>query len=157
MRADLNGHAARNFAHRGETGQASVWELNRLVGDSDHAVVHKSLRELRLRSEVKVRDQDLASLEERVLLRQRLLHLDDHIRLLEDAPMVIKDFSACFTVLLVSDSAPKACARLDQDPVAALCKLFDAGRDHRDAVFAVHNLFWNADYHNRCTSRPFVQ
>src|SRR5262249_28512204 len=77
-------HAAGDLAHRRQQRQRTA-DLQRLVGEALRLALQHRVGELAVGGEVEVREQQLPLLDQRVLLRQRLLDLDDHLRLAVDA------------------------------------------------------------------------
>ena len=84
VRADLDRHAARDFAHRREQRQRAVRRRDRFVRDAGRTRFHERLGLLRIRREVQVGVEDLALAQHRAFLRLRLLDLHDHVAGRED-------------------------------------------------------------------------
>ena len=82
--AFLRSHASGDLRHGRQQGQASVGGLHGLVRDRLHLAIGEEPGELRVRRQVEVGEQHLATAEPLVLLRLRFLHLHDHVGLGED-------------------------------------------------------------------------
>ena len=145
-RALLHRQAAGHLAHRGEQGQRAVGALHRLVGDRDDARGLERPRQLGRGGQVQVGEEELARAHARVLLRQRLLHLEDQLGL---APHLLdrRERRSLARVLLVADAAAEPGAALDDHAVLALDEGAGAGRGQRHALLAGLDLARHPDDH----------
>jgi hypothetical protein len=84
VRAFLNRHPTRDFAHRGEKGKRAVWGGDGLVCDPGNTAGDERLGQLLNRREVEVGEEDLSLAKLRHFRGERLLHLYDHFRFRED-------------------------------------------------------------------------
>jgi hypothetical protein len=84
VRAGLSGEAAGDLAHRSQQRERMVVRLHSLVGDAGRAALGERAGEVGVRGQVEVREQHLAFAEERVLGLERLLHLEQELRVLPD-------------------------------------------------------------------------
>ncbi len=117
-RAGLHRHAAGHLAHRREEGQRAL-RLERLVGDGVGAGLHEGFGQLAGRGEVEIGENDLAALDHRPLLRERLLDLHDHVGLRPDVGRVRADLRPSRLKRRVGDAGLDAGVRLDDHLVAA--------------------------------------
>ena len=87
-----------------------------------------------IRGKVKISEEHFAGLEPRALRRQRLLHLDDHLRVVKHLVRGAHDGGPGGRVLLVhsADAAPGA--GLHDHLMAVRRELTDVGRHQPDAV-----------------------
>jgi hypothetical protein len=147
-RPDLDRHAAGHLAHRAEQGEASVVELDGLVGDRGHPLLEEDLGQLGVDAgEVEVGVDDLPVLHPRVLGRDGLLHLDDHLRALPHLVRRGDELRARPGVVVIGKARPDAGARLDEDLVASIDERLHRARDHADPVLANLDLLGDADDH----------
>jgi hypothetical protein len=84
VRTDLHRHSAGDLTHRREQRQRAVRRGNRLVRDASGARLDQCLGLLRIWREMQVGVEHLALVQLRALLRLRLLHLHDHLGLVEN-------------------------------------------------------------------------
>ena len=96
MSADLDRHASSDFAHRLEQRQRAVPRRHRFIGDAGCARLHQAFRLRLVGGEVQVGEEDVPRLEQRDLLRLRLLDLHDHVGRLEHRSGIGKDFAPAF-------------------------------------------------------------
>src|SRR5439155_15103062 len=134
---DLDRHPAGDLAHRLEQRQLAVVGLDRLVGDGGDLPLQKGLGQGLVGGEVEVRVDGLAFLHQTVFGRDRLLHLDDHVRPRPDVGGFVDDLPAHRLVRAVRNPAADACVLLDQDRVAATGELFHAAWHQADSIFAL--------------------
>ena len=79
VRARLDRHAPRHFAHRRQQRQAAARIGDRLIGDADRAGIQQPVRLLRIGREMQIGEKRLARAQPLDLDRLRLLHLHDHV------------------------------------------------------------------------------
>jgi hypothetical protein len=100
---------------------------------------------------MQVGEQDLPAPQPFTLLRERLLHLHDHLRAVEDFGGVRNDRSPRPLVVVVSQARADAGIRLHDDLMAIRRKLAHGRRDESHAVFIVLDLLRHADQHRHLT------
>ena len=147
--ADLDGHAAGDFAHRGEQRQRAGAVADRLVGDAGDLLFEQRVGELGKRREVEVGEEDEAFAEVAVLLLDGLLDLDDHVGEAPDVVGGADDLGAVGLVLVVGHGGESAGVVLDEDLVAGLDQGLDAGGSDADAALVIFYFFGNANNHFR--------
>ena len=112
LRALLRREPAGDLRHRREQRQMPVRRLHRLVGHGAHTPVDQEVRQPVVGGEVQVGEQDLTAAKALVLLRLRLLDLDDHVGGGEHGVGVGQDLGAGRHVLIVGDRRAHAGAGL---------------------------------------------
>ena len=154
-RADLDGHAASDLAHRAEEGEAAVVELDGLVGDRGDLLLQEDRGELRVHAgEVEVGVDDLPFLHPRVLGRDRLLHLDDHLGALPHLVGRGDELRTGPRVVRVGEARADAGARLDDDLMSGVDERLHRAGHHADPVLANLDLLGDADNHGTCPPLP---
>ena len=83
---------------------------------------------------MKIGEENLSFAEKRILLGQRLLHLEDQFGLLEDCGMIRFQSGPGSAVFFVIKTAAAACPLLNKDRMAMGNKGFHAARDNGDSV-----------------------
>ena len=113
VRAGLRREAAGDLAHRREQRQPPVVGLDGLVGDGGDAALGERARQRLVGRDVQVREEHEPFAQPRVLLCDRLLHLEQQLRV---APDVVRrdDARADALVRGVGERASDAGAGLDQ-------------------------------------------
>eukprot|EP01137_Pigoraptor_chileana_P005243 Opistho-2@48068 len=142
----LDGHAAGHLAHRRQQGQAAAGAGDGFVGDAQGARLHQRRGLLGVGREMQIGVEDLALAQQGAFLRLRLLDLDDHVGLGEDAGRIGHELRAGGEILLVAESDGGAGAALHQHPVAARAELAHTGRRQADTVLMVLDLPGAADH-----------
>ena len=147
--AGLDGQLAGDLAHREEQRVSAARQLHRLEGDTADVGLEHALREiLRIgRGQMQIRVQDLARLEQRPLLRKRLLDLVDHVCLGEHV-FDVGELGAGRLVLFVAEARTDTCAGLDDHLVAGPHEVLGAVWRHGDAVLLVLDLLGDTDDHD---------
>jgi hypothetical protein len=143
LRGDLPGH----LAHRGEQREPPVLVDDGLIGDAGGARLHEALRELRVRREMQVGEQQVVGAEQLHLPRLWLLDAQDQLSLLEHRLRVGQDARALCHVLVVRDRAPDPRLGLDEHLVPVLDELPHARRREGHAVLVRLDLRRNPDLH----------
>ena len=152
VRADLRSHAPGDLAHGREQGQAPVGQLHRLVGDRGDPRLAQRLGQLPAGRQVQVGEQHLVGPHAREFLGDRLLHLQDEVRLAPDLVRRAEHSCAGPLELGVPDRAAFPRSALDQHPMAAVGQRAHARGGDRDAVLVVLQLAGDAYVHG---ARPF--
>src|SRR6266850_916188 len=147
-RALLHGQSSGHLAHRRQQRQAPVGPLHRLVGDGDHTGAAQRARQLRRRRQVQVREEDLAGAQTLVLLRHRLLDLENELRAAPDV-LHAGEFGADVLELVVADAAAEPGTLLNEHRVAGLAEGMAPGGREGDALLARLDLARDADDHPR--------
>ena len=80
VRAGLRREASGDLAHRREQRQPPVVRLDGLVRDGGDAALDERVRQRLVRGDVQVREEDEPLAQPRVLARDRLLHLEQQLR-----------------------------------------------------------------------------
>ena len=144
--AHLRREPARDLAHRREQRQMARRRLDRLVRDAGDARVDERARQGLVRGDVQVREQRQVFAEPAVLLRDRLLHLEQELC---RAPHLVdgRDARADRDVGVVGEARPDAGVLLDGDLVAALNELERACGRESDAILALLDLSGDSDPH----------
>ena len=150
VRACLRRQPARDLAHRREQREAPVLRLDRLVRNSPDAAVDECARQRLVGGDVQIREEDEIFAQPRILDRDRLLHLEEQLRLLPDV-VEGDDLRARAHVVVVRHRASVAGRRLDEHVVPLLHELARARRRERDAVLVGLDLLGNADPHDART------
>src|SRR5699024_10253431 len=117
------------------------------------------LGELRVRREVEVGEQDQGLAQVPVLLRERLLDLDDHLGPCPDLVRRIEDGRPRRPVVLIAHAGADAGPRLDHDVVSSRDELVDAGSAQPHPVPVVLDLPGYPDPHivpPCCDCRPRI-
>ena len=147
MGADLDRHAARDFAHRLEQRQRAGLRRHRLISDAGRARLHQPLGLRLVGGEVEIGEQDVPRLEQRDLLRLRLLDLDDHVGRLEHRRRVGKDLRAGLFIGLSGQSMPLPALVSTTTSWPCGDQLGDRGRRQPDAIFVDLDLLRHPDAH----------
>ncbi len=138
--------AARNLAHRCEQRKLPVGALDRLVRDPGDPGRDECTRQRLVGGDVQVREQRQALPESGVLLRDRLLHLEQQL----GRPPDVVDRShpgADGSVGRVRETRPDPGALLHDDLMAALDELERPGGRESDAILALLDLPGDSDPH----------
>ena len=147
MAADDDRHAPGDFAHRLEQGQAVV-TCDRFVGDGGCARFQQRGGEVEIGGEMEVGEKSLALAKQRKLARERFLDLDDEVGV-EGFLVGIDELGARGGVIVVRVAGIDARAALNDDVVAVLDELVDAGRQQADAMLLRFDFLGYADGHGR--------
>jgi len=144
---DLGGNTAGDIAHRGEQRQAAGAAGHGLVGDAGGAALDQVAGLVRIGRQVQVGEQHLALAQHLALDRLRLLHLDDHVGVVEHVLGRLDDLGAGGDVGIVihADAGPRA--GLDDHLMAVRDDLAHRGRRHADAEFLDLDLLGHTDEH----------
>lgn len=126
--ADLRGQTARDLGHRGEQRERAVGELDRLVGDGGGAGLQQGVRALAGGREVQVGEERLVLAEAVVLLRDRLLDLEQQVGGGPDLVGGAEDLGTGRDVLGVRDRGTHTGVLLDEDLVAVADQLMHMRR-----------------------------
>ena len=118
--ADLDGHAAGDFAHGGEQRERAGAVADGLVGDAGDLLFEQRVGEFGQRGEVEVGEEDEAFAEVPVLLLDGLLDLDDHVGEAPDVVGGADDLGAGGLVFVVGHGGESAGVVLDENFVAGL-------------------------------------
>ena len=151
VRADLGRHPAGDLGHGCQQRQRPVGRLHRLVGDRGDARAQQGLGAGAGGGEMQVGEQHLALAQPGVLLRDRLLHLQDELPGLPHLVGPGQDRCPGGGEVGVGDGRADARAGLDEDLVARADKLVHTRWRDRDPVLVVLDLFGDAHLHG-CTS-----
>ncbi len=147
VRADLRGEPAGDLGHRGEQRQLAAGGLDGLVGDGGGAGLQQGVRALPGGGEVEVGEEGLALAEPVVLLRDRLLDLQQQVGGGPDLIGGVQDDRARGDVLRVRDGGADTGIPLHVDLVAVTHQLMYAGGGDGHAEFVVLDLAGDADLH----------
>jgi hypothetical protein len=139
-------HPARDLAHRLEQGQPAI-HLDRFISDPRHARSAQRLGKRLARREVQVGKKNLPGAEQRVFVRQRLLHFHNHLRALEDLGMAADQLRARRDIFLIAVTRSHTRAGLDEQTMPALHQLVCCRRQQRDAILLLFDFLGNADDH----------
>ena len=142
-------HAAGDFRHRGEQRQRSLRARHRLIGDGGHAGGYEILGLRTVGSEMEISEQDLPAPEFLALGRERLLHLDDHLRAREHRICVGGNFGAGRLVIRIRQAGAQSGIGLDNDTMALHGEFVHRRGHEPDAVFVVLDLFRHANKHDQ--------
>ena len=157
--ADLRRQPTGDLAHRGEQRQRAVGQLHGLVRDPGHLAVDQRPGAVPAGGEMQVGEQRLALAHPLVLDGDRLLDLQDQLRVAPHLIMVGNDRRTGRAELVVGDRGPGAGAGLDEHLVPVAGELIDTGGGDRDPVLVVLDLGRHADLHATLlmrTSRLFA-
>ncbi len=146
MRARLRREPAGDLAHRREQRKRAACRLDGLVGDGGDPGLDERARERLVRGDVQVGEQREAFAEVRVLLRDRLLHLQEEIRATPDV-VDRHERGPGALVRRVGKRATGARARLHEHLVPALGELSCACRGQSDPGLLRLDLLRNAYPH----------
>ena len=127
-RAGLRRDLARDLAHRRQQRQAPARVLDGLVGDAGRAGLDQPARQLGVGREVQVGEEHVARLAAARPRGLRLLDLDDHVGLGEDASASGTIVRALRDVVVVGDRRPSPAPRLHEHLVAVVGQLAHARR-----------------------------
>jgi hypothetical protein len=97
--------------------------------------------------EVEVGEEDKAGAQEGVLGGEGFFYFYDEVGAVKEPGVVVLQIGAGGGVVFVAIAGAEAGGALDEDLVAALYKLVDAGGEQADAVLLVLDLAWDADDH----------
>ena len=147
VRALLNRHAARHFAHRREERQAPVGSGDGLVGDRGDSAGQQPFGQVGERRQVEIGVEDLPLAKQLHFLGLNLLDLDQEIAGFEDLIAGLHDPRSRRGELAVRDQAAVAGSGLDQHLVPGGDQGVDAPGDQPDPVLAVLDLPDRADPH----------
>ena len=117
------------------SGNCARARRHRFIGDAGRARLHQPFGLRLVGGEVEVGEQDVARLEQRDLLRLRLLDLDDHVGRLEHRGGVGKDRRAGLLVAAVGAVDAHAGRGLDEHLMPGGDQFGDRGRGQSDAIF----------------------
>ena len=145
--AGLDGQASGHFRHRRQQWQTAGTTGDGFIGNTGRAAVHEILCLFGIGCQVKVGEQDLAFRQHRPFDRLRLLHLDDHFRLVEDFLGGADDLSSRSAVGVVIHADTDTCARLDNDLVPVRHNFTHRRRRHANTKFFDLDFLWNTDQH----------
>ena len=115
VRAHLDREAPGDLRHGLEQRVGSVGPLHRLVGDPEDPLFLEDLGQGRARRKVEVGEERLAVLEQVVLRRKRLLHLEDKVGRPPDLRRLGHEGCPGRTVLGVGEAGAIAGRFLDDD------------------------------------------
>src|SRR2546423_6189461 len=115
----LNRKAARDIAHRSQERQSSRAVLNSLERDGGEANAAQTARELRQRGKMQVTEEEMISAQSIEVGFDRLLHLDDHLRLGEQIVRVRRNDDTDVAIILIRITTLLASAVLDEHFVSA--------------------------------------
>ena len=127
-----------------------------LIGESSgDLLLQQNLGQLGVDAgEVEVGVDDLPFLHPRVLGRDGLLHLDDHLRALPHLVRRGDELRARPRVVRVGEARADAGARLDEDLMASIDERLHRARNHADPVLANLDLLGDTDDHG--TNPPLL-
>ena len=129
MRANLDRHAACNGTHRGKQGEVAVILHHSLISNGVYLVIQQCLRQFRHRCKMQICKQDQVFTEVLILLRERLLDLEDHVGLGEKAFSIPDNSGPGSSKFRVRYGAAQTAAGLNKHSVSCRGKLLDAPRD----------------------------
>ena len=147
LRPLLDGHASRDFAHRGEEGQGTVLLLDRLIGDGDGAALDQCVGQFLVRGQVEVGENDLAFPDEIVFQGHGLFHVHDHSSAIVNFLRDVDNFRADFPVCLVFKSTARSGVLFHQNGMPVLDHDLHSRWSHGDAVLLGLDLFQNSYDH----------
>ncbi len=123
--------------------------LDRLIGYGGHARFQQCLSERFARSEMQIREKDLAFAQQRKLRLPRLLHFHNHAGTRENLFRLIENFGAGFNVFFVRITRADTCILFHHHRVTVPDKLVCSPGQQGDALLLFFNFFWNTDNHAR--------
>ena len=147
MGADLDRHAARDFAHRFQQRQRARAAGDGLIGDAGRARRHQSLGLRLVGGEVEVGEQDVARFEHRDLGRLGLLDLDDHVGAREHRSGVGEDRGTGLFVIGIRKIDAHTGTGLDHDFMTGMHQFADRRRGQPDAIFVILDFLGHTDAH----------
>ena len=159
MGPDERCHPAGDLAHRGQQRKRAVRRPHGLVRDRGIARHQQRLGARTRRGEVEIREEHLSAprAEKGILLGNRFLDLQDHVRCGPDLRRVVDDRRAGGDEVLVGNRGAGARGMFDQDPVTRCAQFAHTRRSDRDAKLAVLDLPRNPDDHVRTPARTTVR
>ena len=126
--ADLDGHAAGDFAHGGEERECASAVANGLVGDAGDLLFEQRVGEVGERREMQIGEEDEALAEVAVFFFDWLFDLDDHVGEPPDVVGGADDLGAGGLVFVVGHGGERSGVVLDQHLVAGFDeRLYAAG------------------------------
>jgi hypothetical protein len=138
---------AGDLAHRRQQRQAAALVDDRLVGDAGGAGLGQPTRQLGVRRQVQIGEQQVVGAQHRHLLRLRLLDSQDQLGLLEHAGRVGRDARALGGVLRVRDRRTLARPGLNDDLMTVLDQFPRTRRRQRHPVLVGLDLRRNSNFH----------
>ena len=147
MRARLNGHAARHFAHRREQRKAAARIGDGFISDADGTGLEQPLGLFGIGCEMEIGEQRLAFAQALDLDGLRLLHLHDHLAGGEHFVGVRQNLRSDAGIHFVVQADGFAGLRLDEHFMAARGQFAHGGRRHADAIFVVLDFPGDTDAH----------
>ena len=147
VRPHLRGHPPGDLAHRRQQRQRAVGQLHRLVRDRGGARRQQRVGAGTRRGQVQVGEQDLVGPHPPVLLRDRLLDLQDQLGLGPHVVGAADDGRPGRDEVVVRDRRAGPGVLLDGDLVAVGDELVDTGGRDRHPVLGVLDLTWDSYAH----------
>ena len=144
----LGREAAGDLRHRVEQGKHATGQLHGLIRDSRDLGRHEFAGERLIGSEVEIGEEEQVLPQPVILLRDRLLHLHDHVGLTPHLVGGIDHGGALGDVVLVADRRADTGILLDEDVVAVGHQFVDPDRRDADAIFVVLDLSGDTDPHD---------
>ncbi|MNZ44128.1 hypothetical protein D3C78_617520 [compost metagenome] len=155
MGADLDRHAPGHLRHRRQQRQAPAGVGDRLVGDAAGAAGQQLVGLRPIRGQVQVGEQGVLRAQVDALGGQRLLDLDDQLRLGEHLRGVGSDPRTGLLVVGVAEADGRPGLGLHPQLMAERAQLGHRLRGQADAVFVVLDFPGDTDTHGRAPSLRF--
>ena len=147
VRPDDRGESSGHLAHGGKKRQRARGQLHGLVGDRGDLRFHQCSGQVRLSGEVQVGEDEQVLAEVVVLARDRLLHLEQQVRLGPGLVGACRDRCSRRRVLRVGDGRPFAGSGFDGDPVPVGHEIVDSSGGYRNPELVVLDLPGDGDLH----------
>ena len=147
LRAFLCAQASRDTAHRDQQRQALVRRLHGLICHALYLALDQGVRLRLVCCKVQVGVQDQSFMEQRVLLRERLLDLDHHLGKVPHFLCGSDQLCACRLILGVCESAPETCACFYIYFMSCADVCFCIVRCHAYAELFILDFLYTSDSH----------
>ena len=120
---------------------------DRLVRDARHLALHHLFRQLKLRCEMQVREQQLILAHPRIFRCDRLFDLDDHVAGFPNLVSRIEQLAAGFYILIVVKARAFTGRLLHKNFVTGVHQSVHTRRRQTDTILIVLDLFWQTNLH----------
>ena len=145
--AFLDGEAAGDLGHGGQTGKGAVRFLDGLIRYSFDFALQQGVHLFLVRRQVEVGVEDQSVVEEGIFFFQGLFHLDHHINKVPDIGGVVDQGSTRVYIFVVGEAGADTGSFFHVDMVACGHIGFYVVGGQAHAVFVVLDLFDAADLH----------
>ena len=154
MLADMNRHAAGDFAHRLEERKRAGGAGHGFIGDAGRARFHQALGLRLVGGEVEIGVERVVRLQHGDFARLRLFHLHDHLGRVEHFGRAIEDGRTDAAIMVVAEIDAHAGIGLDEHLVAVIDQFGDRAGGQADAIFVILDFLGHTDAHG--TSSPMI-